>query len=61
MSSLEAHKMPDELEKIKLKFYGLRHERNGAVRADVFAKKLASLIKGLRAADRHVNRAKSLN
>jgi hypothetical protein len=53
--------MAAEFGKIKLKLYGLPQEKNGAVRADVFAKKLDVLIKGLRAADRHVNRYKSFN
>ncbi len=53
--------MAKEFKRIALKLYGLSHEKNGAVRADVFAKKMALLIKGLRAADKHVNKQKSLN
>ncbi|MDH6268410.1 hypothetical protein M2360_003815 [Rhizobium sp. SG_E_25_P2] len=53
--------MRPELGKIWFKMYGLAHERNGQVRADVFAKKLALLAKGLRAADQYVNGGKSVN
>ncbi len=53
--------MSEEFGKIKLKLYGLSHERNGSVRADVFAKKMEILIKGLRAADKYVNANKSFN
>ena len=46
---------------IRLAVYGLIHERHGAVRADVFADKLGSLVRGLRASDRYVNGAKCLD
>lgn len=47
-------------EQITMKLYGLRHERNGSVRADVFAKKLSQFVKGLQLADREVNGQKTL-
>ena len=53
--------MVERLCSIRLALYGLIHERHGAVRADVFAAKLTSLVRGLRASDRHVNGAKCLD
>ncbi|MGO6999491.1 hypothetical protein [Rhizobium leguminosarum] len=53
--------MRAELGKIQFKLYGLAHEKNGQVRADVFAQKLSVLIKSLRAADQLVNGTKSLS
>ena len=53
--------MVERLCSIRLALYGLIHERHGAVRADVFAATLTSLVRGLRASDRHVNGAKCLD
>ena len=39
-------------EQIEIKLFGLQHEGSGDVRADVFAKKIANLVKALKAADR---------
>tara|TARA_R110000787_G_scaffold137458_10_gene250479 strand:+ start:13129 stop:13938 length:810 start_codon:yes stop_codon:yes gene_type:complete len=41
-----------EQEQIEIKLFGLQLEGSGDVRADVFAKKLGSLVKALKAADR---------
>ena len=54
-------KMREKLGKIDITFYGLAHEKNGAVRADVFAQKLALFVNSLRAADEYINGGKSLN
>ncbi|GLQ24489.1 hypothetical protein GCM10007853_23630 [Algimonas ampicilliniresistens] len=53
--------MVREVKEIDFKLYGLRHEKDGAVRADVFAKKLADFVNGLKAADKHVNGKKAVN
>lgn len=50
-----------KLNQVDFKIYGLQHEKSGAVRADVFAKKLSQFIEGLKAADKHINGKKSLN
>jgi len=50
-----------KLNQVDFKLYGLQHEKNGAVRADIFAKKLMQFVDGLKAADRHINGKKSLN
>ena len=50
-----------KLNEVEFKLFGLQHEKNGAVRADVFAKKLTSFIDGLKASDKHINGKKSLN
>ncbi len=47
-------------EKIKIKLYGLGHEKSGQVRADVFADKISSLVRGLRAADKLLHGYKSM-
>jgi len=46
---------------VEFKLFGLLHEKNGAVRADVFAKKLTQFINGLKAADKYLNGGRSLN
>ncbi len=53
--------MKEKLGKIRVTFYGLDHEKNGAVRVDVFAQKLTLLVKSLRAVDKHINGRKSLD
>ena len=45
-------------EQFEIKLFGNPSEGTEDVRADVFAKKIADLVKALRAADRHVNGAK---
>lgn len=52
--------MRDKPVTLKLRLFGLRYERNGAVRADVLANKLKELVKGLQQADRAVNGAKTV-
>ena len=54
-------KMREKLGKVDITFYGLDHEKNGAIRADVFAQKLTLLVNSLGAADKHINGRKSLN
>ncbi|PCI85483.1 MAG: hypothetical protein COB24_12895 [Hyphomicrobiales bacterium] len=53
--------MSDKLGKISFKVYGLAHEKNGAVRADVFAKKLGVFLKGLKESDSYLNQTNRLN
>ncbi len=53
--------MPSKIKDVSFKLYGLLHEKNGAVRAEVFAKKLSDFVKGLKAADKHVNGKKAAN
>jgi len=50
-----------EVKEVSFKLYGLLHEKDGAVRADVFAKKLADFVSGLKAADKFVNGKKAVN
>lgn len=53
--------MREKLGKIDITFYGLDHEKDGAVRVDVFVQKLTLLVKSLRAVDKHINGRKSLD
>jgi hypothetical protein len=53
--------MSKATKQIDLKKYGLAHEANGDVRADVFVRKMDLLLKGLRASDQQVNGQKTLD
>ncbi len=50
-----------KFKEVEFKLFGLQHEKDGAVRADIFAKKLGQFIDGLKSADKFINGQKSLN
>lgn len=53
--------MTGGVKEVNFKLFGLLHEKSGAVRADVFARKLAVFVNGLKAADKFVNGKKAVN